>query len=1002
MMVTISNQGTGTVLSVLLVNDNNNGSDRYEIIETSLINLDYVYDIYNTITTETYPDITTLSDYDAVIWYTGNDGTDLYLWDTTDVTDYKFNDQLIQYIDAGGVVWLQGLDYMYDVFGLAPDTFVPGQFVYDYMGIEEYHAQSHADDGETGLEQMDIVENNGIFAITPVMWTYADMWYADAFTLAADAHGSYMMGPDSYMFSDYYCGLYKYHNDNGIVMNFAVETARLDTQVNTDTLINQGLNFFSLFINNSPFLVDNVDVYTDGGINYIVDDGGTLQMYADVFPMYANDLDITWSVVDGTAVATISEDGLLQATGTPSGNGTVYAKATSMMVTISNQGTGTVLSVLLVNDNNNGSDRYEIIETSLINLDYVYDIYNTITTETYPDVTTLSDYDAVIWYTGNDGTNLYLWDTTDVTDYKFNDQLIQYIDAGGVVWLQGLDYMYDVFGLAPDTFVPGQFVYDYMGIEEYHAQSHVDDGETGLEQMDIVEDNGIFAITPVMWTYSDMWYADAFTLAENARGSYMMGPESYVFSDYYCGLYKYHNEDGIVMNFAVETARIDNQTNTDILIDEGLTFFNFYLNNTILVTSISVAGENDIDYIDEDGGTLQMYADVLPQTAPNNNVVWSVTDGTATATIDTDGLLQATGTLSGNGTVWAVATAADGSGIADSLLITISNQGVPSDYLILLVNDNDNGSDRYLVLDTTLLNLGYDYDVYNTIETGNFPDITTLNLYDLVIWYTGNDGTDLFLWDTTDVTDYKFNEPLIDYIDNGGDVWLQGLDFLYDIVGGAPDTFEDGQFIYNYMGIEEYVAQSYVDDGGIGLSQMDVVTNNGICSISPIEWSYSTLWYADAIAVVDGTNTIYEMGPDTYVFADYFTAFNRWVGEGCVMTFTVETARINTRENTEQLFFEVIEYFKLTTSVDETVVENMGIVIYPNPTSNNITLHNTGDTNIDNGLFELFDINGRRVLSQQVDFATDIEIPLSNLRKGFYIYSITSGKNIITGKIVKQ
>jgi len=1011
MMVTISNQGTNGGLIVLLVNDNNNGSDRYEVIETSLINLGYVYDVYNTITTQTYPDATTLSDYDAVIWYTGNDGVDLYLWDTTDVNDYKFNADLISYVDNGGIVWLQGLDYMYDVFGSAPDSFTSGQFIYDYMGIEEYHAQSHSDDGGTGLEQMEIVEDNGIFTISPVEWTYSEMWYVDALALAEDARGSYMMGPESYVFSDYYCGLYKYHNQNGLVMSFTVETARIDNQINTDTLINQGLNFFNYFIDNSPLLVEDLDVYTDGGINYIIDDGGTLQMYAEALPMYANDLTVTWSVVDGTATATIDADGLLQGTGTPAGNGTVYAKATandgsgvadSMMVTISNQGSGSEFSVLLLNDNDNDAERYEVIETSLINLGYTYDIYNTITTQTYPDFYTLSGYSAVIWYTGNDGVDLYLWDISDTTDYKFNDQLIQYIDAGGIVWLQGIDYLYDVFGSAPDVFVPGQFVYDYMGIEEYHGQSHVDDGGVGLVQMDIVEDNGIFAITPVMWTYSDMWYADALALGDDARGSYLMGPESYVFSSYYCGLYKYHNEDGIVMNFTIETARIDNQDNTDTLIDEGLSFFDYYLNNTILVESIFVVGENDIDYIDEDGGTLQMYADVLPQFVPNNNVLWSVTDGTTTATISADGLLQASGTLSGNGTVWAVATADDGSGIADSLLVTISNQGIPADYLILLVNDNDNGSDRYLVLDTTLLNLGYDYDVYNTIETGDFPDFATLDLYDLVIWYTGNDGTDLYLWDISDTTDYKFNEPLINYIDNGGDVWLQGLDFLYDIVGGAPDTFEDGQFIYNYMGIEEYFAQSYADDGGIGLAQMDVVPNNGICSISPIEWTYSTLWYADAIAVVEGTNTIYQMGPDTYVFADYFTAFNRWVGEGCVMTFTVETARIDTRENTEELFFEVIEYFKLTTGVDELADEDTGVMIYPNPTSGNITLHNTGSASIEIGLFELYDVNGRKVISRQVDFATDMDISLSGIQKGFYIYSITSGNNIITGKIVKQ
>ena len=102
-------------------------------------------------------------------------------------------------------------------------------------------------------------------------------------------------------------------------MSFGIETARLDNQMNTDTLINQGLSFFSYFIDNAPLLVEDIDVYTEGGIDYIIDDDGALQMYADVLPLFAHDLSVTWSVVDGTATATISADGLLQGTETPAG-----------------------------------------------------------------------------------------------------------------------------------------------------------------------------------------------------------------------------------------------------------------------------------------------------------------------------------------------------------------------------------------------------------------------------------------------------------------------------------------------------------------------------------------------------------------------------------------------------------------------------------------------------------------------------------------------------------
>ncbi len=1010
-MITISNQGTGSNFFVLLVNDNDYGSDRYLELDTALTDLGYTYDVYNTVNTGTYPDSATLTNYDVVIWYTGNDGVDLKLWDTSDTSNYQFNAPLKQYIDNGGIVWLQGLDFLYDVVGGAPDTFTQGQFIYDYMGIEEYHAQSHIDDGGTGLPEMDTVWYNGIFTLNPVQWTYSELWYADALVPTEEGRGVYHMGPDSYTFSDYLCGLYKYETGGGLVMSFAVETARIDTQANTDTLIGQGLSFFEYYLNNT-ILVDSIDVYGEGGVTTITQDSGTLQMYADVFPQYAPNTDVIWSVVPGTATATISEDGLLQATGTPAGNGTVWVKATaadgggaadSVMITISNQGTGINFLVLLVNDNDYDPDRYLELDTALMDLGYVYDIYNTVETGTYPDYALLSQYSSVIWYTGNDGVDLKLWDTSDTSNYQFNAPLKQYIDNGGIVWLQGLDFLYDVVGGAPDNFTQGQFIYDYMGIEEYHAQSYADDGNTGLPEMDTVVNNGIFSLNPVYWTYSTLWYADALAPAEGGRGVYHMGPASYQFSDYLCGLYKYQSGGGMVMSFAVETARIDTQANTDTLIGQGLSFFEYYLNNTILSDSVSVYSENGDTTITVNAGTLQMYADVFPQYAPNTDVVWSVVPGTATATISEDGLLQATGTPAGNGTVWAKAVAADGSGASDSLLITISNQGNGSGFNILLVNDNSYDPDRYLVIDTTLFDLGYDYDVYNTVETGTYPDSAVLSAYQLVIWYTGNDGVDLKLWDTSDTSNYKFNAPLIDYIDNGGFVWVQGLDFLYDIYGAAPDYFLPGQFIYDYMGIEEYHAQSYADDGGQGLPEMDVVPGNGICTLSPVQWVYATLWYADALQPADGTIPIYSMGPSNYVFADYYTAIDRWIGNGNVMTFTIETARIDTRENTEELFYEVIEYFMGTVGIGEEspVTETE---IYPNPATDRLTVKIAGAHNRET-TFALYNLNGSKVLEKKLYFGGSRKVTLSldNLKPGVYIYKIVSENGAVsTGKIVVQ
>jgi hypothetical protein len=91
------------------------------------------------------------------------------------------------------------------------------------------------------------------------------------------------------------------------------------------------------------------------------------------------------------------------------------------------------------------------------------------------------------------------------------------------------------------------------------------------------------------------------------------------------------------------------------------------------VNSISIY-TNHNDTIRENGGTMQMHANVLPEIAANKEILWSVIDNGTGATINPEGLLQANPRNEGNGTVKVVATAADGSGVKDTLDIVIMNQ----------------------------------------------------------------------------------------------------------------------------------------------------------------------------------------------------------------------------------------------------------------------------------------------------------------------------------------
>jgi hypothetical protein len=91
----------------------------------------------------------------------------------------------------------------------------------------------------------------------------------------------------------------------------------------------------------------------------------------------------------------------------------------------------------------------------------------------------------------------------------------------------------------------------------------------------------------------------------------------------------------------------------------------------ILISAISVSGDNEASYIKSIGDTLQMIASVEPIDAADPSITWTVVDEngeeTDAATIDGDGLV----TAQQDGIVKIIATANDGSGVTGESLVTI-------------------------------------------------------------------------------------------------------------------------------------------------------------------------------------------------------------------------------------------------------------------------------------------------------------------------------------------
>ena len=90
----------------------------------------------------------------------------------------------------------------------------------------------------------------------------------------------------------------------------------------------------------------------------------------------------------------------------------------------------------------------------------------------------------------------------------------------------------------------------------------------------------------------------------------------------------------------------------------------------VKVEDITIVPEGKKKEITTDKGTLKFSVDVLPVNADNKKVDWSVESETGKATISDKGVL----TAEENGVVIVKATAKDGSGITDSMRITISGQ----------------------------------------------------------------------------------------------------------------------------------------------------------------------------------------------------------------------------------------------------------------------------------------------------------------------------------------
>jgi len=231
---------SGQTFKSLFVNDNSVFAYNTDTVINALDATGYPYDIFSARDSLRSPSFDEMASYDLLIWYCSTDGVGNYLWNGND----SDNTGLMAYLENGGSLWLMGNDFLYDRYS-APHSFAEGDFVYDYLGTSEYHAQSYGDDGGTGVPEL-ILQEPSIASLSLIQWIFPTAWWVDACEPVPTAISIYTMGPDNYPLAGYSSAI-SFAANGHLAVSFYFDPALIDTYNHRVQLFTDLLNYFHLF-----------------------------------------------------------------------------------------------------------------------------------------------------------------------------------------------------------------------------------------------------------------------------------------------------------------------------------------------------------------------------------------------------------------------------------------------------------------------------------------------------------------------------------------------------------------------------------------------------------------------------------------------------------------------------------------------------------------------------------------------------------------------------------
>ncbi len=265
---------------------------------------------------------------------------------------------------------------------------------------------------------------------------------------------------------------------------------------------------------------------------------------------------------------------------------------------------------------------------------------------------------------------------------------------------------------------------------------------------------------------------------------------------------------------------------------------------------------------------------------------------------------------------------------------------------------------------------------YRDIAVHGNPDITFLNNFPAVIWYTGYDP---------DSTINEANQmTLMNYLDQGGKLFLTGQNI--------SDELSSTDFMSNYIHSEHVI--NYYDAILIRGIDGDPVGNGMVFNLNGNEVMVNQ-YSQSRIRPVNGGTACFKYGNATAMAG---VRFENETYKTIFLGFGFESLDL---ANRYMLMMRVLEYFGQITGIKETAVkmENTLCQVFPNPSNDRITisLHGfSGYTKV-----SIFSAGGKKVLELRLA-ETETQLDISALPQGMYFLKLQDENRTEVKKIVRH